>query len=155
MTERLRAVLAAEGGLLGAALRPPGATAPDELAERVAGGPRAAAPEDYGVLIAAIREGHELHAGTPRVVETDDPDLRLLAGDRLYALGLDRLAELGDLDAVAELADVIALCAQALADGDAELAGRAWRAGAEAVGWGGQKAAKVAPWRGGTRHEGD
>ena len=39
----------------------------------------------------------------------DDPDLALLAGDRLYALGLERLAALGDLEAVAELADVIAL----------------------------------------------
>ncbi len=48
----------------------------------------------------------------------DDPDLALLAGDRLYALGLERLAALGDLDAVAELADVIALCAQAHAEGD-------------------------------------
>jgi fructose-1,6-bisphosphatase I len=38
-----------------------------------------------------------------------DEDLRLLAGDALYALGLARLAEAGDLDAVAELADVIAL----------------------------------------------
>jgi hypothetical protein len=156
MTERLRAVLAAEGGLLAGALRPEGATAPDELAEHVAAGPRAAAaPADYAVLLAAIREGHELHAGAPRIVETADPDLALLAGDRLYALGLDRLAQLGDLDAVAELADVIALCAQALADGDPDLADRAWRAGAEAVGWGGQGAAKVAPWRGGTRHEDD
>ena len=32
-----------------------------------------------------------------------EPDLRLLAGDALYALGLARLAERGDLDAVAEL----------------------------------------------------
>ena len=52
----------------------------------------------------------------------DDPDLALLAGDRLYALGLARLAELGDLEAVAELADVISLAAQAQAEGDAERA---------------------------------
>ena len=31
-----------------------------------------------------------------------DPDLRLLAGDYLYALGLERLAGLGDLPAVRE-----------------------------------------------------
>jgi hypothetical protein len=36
-----------------------------------------------------------------------------MAGDRLYALGLARLAELGDLQAVGELADVISLAAQA------------------------------------------
>ena len=43
---------------------------------------------------------------------------------------------MGDLDAVAELADVIALCAQAHAEGDPELADAAWEAGATAVGWG-------------------
>ena len=59
----------------------------------------------------------------------DDPDLALLAGDRLYALGLARLAELGDLDAVAELADVISLAAQAQAEGDAERAEAVWAAG--------------------------
>ena len=48
----------------------------------------------------------------------DDPDLALLAGDRLYALGLARLAELGDLEAVAVLADVISRAAQAHAEGD-------------------------------------
>ena len=67
----------------------------------------------------------------------DDPDLALLAGDRLYALGLARLAELGDLDAVAELADVISLAAQAHAEGDAERAAAVWAAGAAAVGHGG------------------
>ena len=40
-----------------------------------------------------------------------DADLRLLAGDALYALGLSRLAEAGDLEAVAELADLISLSA--------------------------------------------
>ena len=65
-----------------------------------------------------------------------DPDLALLAGDRLYALGLARLAALGDLDAVAELADVIALCALAHAEGEPTLADAAWEAGARAVGWG-------------------
>ena len=66
----------------------------------------------------------------------DDPDLALLAGDRLYALGLARLAELGDLDAVAELADVISLAAQAHAEGDVERAEAIWAAGVAAVGHG-------------------
>ena len=30
----------------------------------------------------------------------DDPDLALLAGDRLYALGLQKLAAAGDLEAI-------------------------------------------------------
>ena len=41
-----------------------------------------------------------------------DRDLALLAGDYLYALGLERLAALGDLDAVRELSDLISLAAQ-------------------------------------------
>ncbi len=41
-----------------------------------------------------------------------DPDLALLAGDYLYALGLERLAALGDLAAVRELSDLISLAAQ-------------------------------------------
>ena len=80
----------------------------------------------------------------------DDPDLALLAGDRLYALGLERLAALGDLDAVAELADVIALCAQAHAEGDPARAEAVWEAGAAAVARGpapDHEAAKGA-WRG-------
>ena len=57
----------------------------------------------------------------------------MLAGDRLYALGLERLAAIGDLEAVAELADVIALCAQAHAEGDPARAEAVWEAGARAV----------------------
>ena len=63
-----------------------------------------------------------------------DPDLALLAGDRLYALGLARLAELGDLEAVDVLAGVISRAAQAHAEGDPEAASAAWEAGARAVG---------------------
>ena len=43
------------------------------------------------------------------------------------------LPALGDLDAVAELADVIALCAQAHAEGDPARADAVWNAGAAAV----------------------
>jgi hypothetical protein len=46
-----------------------------------------------------------------------DRDLRLLAGDALYALGLERLAQSGDLPAVAALADLISGCARAEAEG--------------------------------------
>ena len=83
-----------------------------------------------------IREGSHLHYGPQRVVLTDDPDLALLLGDQLYALGLARLAALGDLAAVSELADVISLVAQAHADSDRELADAVWDAGAVAIGWG-------------------
>jgi hypothetical protein len=80
-----------------------------------------------------IHEGARLHYGRPRVVCTDDPDLALLLGDQLYALGLTRLAALGDTDAVAELGDAISLLAQAEAGGDHELADAVWMAGVTAV----------------------
>jgi hypothetical protein len=62
-----------------------------------------------------------------------DDDLRLLAGDALYALGLSRLARRGDVRAVAELSDLISLAAQAHADGRAELADELWDASARAL----------------------
>jgi hypothetical protein len=83
-----------------------------------------------------ILEGARLHYGPQRIVRTEDPDLALLVGDQLYALGLARLAALGDIEAVSELADVISLVAQAHATADSELAAAVWEAGAVAVGWG-------------------
>lgn len=110
-------------------------------AQTAARGPRAAGSEgEYELLLEMILEGSRLHYGTPRVVRTDDSDLALLLGDQLYALGLERLAELGDLDAVSELADVISLVAEAQAVQDAALAEAVWQAGAVAIGWGGGKA---------------
>ena len=91
---------------------------------------RAPTPRSTRSSLEAIHEGYLLHYGTPRVVTDAEPDLALLAGDRLYALGLARLAALGDTEAVAELADVIALSAAAHAAGDPALAAAAWRAGA-------------------------
>jgi hypothetical protein len=79
----------------------------------VAGGPRAAdAPSEYAILFESIREGYLLHYADPRLVNGADDDLALLAGDYLYARGLERLASLGDLEAVRELSDLISLTAQ-------------------------------------------
>jgi hypothetical protein len=55
-----------------------------------------------------------------------DEDLALLAGDSLYALGLARLAERADLEAVAMLADLITECAKAHAEGDPDAALNLW-----------------------------
>jgi len=100
-------------------------------------GPRARGRRDeYELLVEAIYEGYLLHYGTPRVVRVPEADLRLLAGDQLYAIGLARLVELGDTLAVAELADTITLSALAQGAGDEELAEAVWAAGARAVGWG-------------------
>jgi hypothetical protein len=92
--------------------------------------------EDYELLVEAIYEGYLLHYGTPRVAISPDGDLALLAGDRLYALGLSRLIALGDIPAVAELADTITLAALAQGADAPELAEAVWAAGARAVGWG-------------------
>jgi hypothetical protein len=99
----------------------------------VAAGPRAAeAPADYALLIESIREGYLLHYGTPRVLVGADDDLALLAGDYLYALGLERLAGIGDLEAIRELSDLISLSAQLHGDtdglGEAEGADQLWLA---------------------------
>jgi hypothetical protein len=86
---------------------------PSTLGALAAAGPRAAeAPDEYTLLVEAIREGYLLHYEEPRLIEGADADLRLLAGDYLYALGLERLAARGDLEAVRELADLISLAAQ-------------------------------------------
>jgi hypothetical protein len=111
------------------------------LGALAASGPRATeAPDEYLVLVEAIREGYLLHYESPRLIEGADGDLRLLAGDYLYALGLERLAARGDLDAVQELADLISLSAQVHAEnGDGaggRLASALWLAAIVAVGAG-------------------
>jgi hypothetical protein len=99
------------------------------LGALAAAGPRAAeAPEEYLVLVEAIREGYLLHYESPRVIQGADPDLRLLAGDYLYALGLERLAARGDLEAVSELADLISLAAQVHAESEPDTPGDGVRA---------------------------
>lgn len=145
--ERLAGELRSEGGLLADALveTPAGDTRFGRLA---AAGPVAAGREDeLELVVEAVREGYLLHYGRSRVLDDRDRDLALLAGDRLYALGLARLADSGDLASIAELADVIALAAAAHAAGDPDLAGAVWEAGVACVGWGSTAAltqAKVA-----------
>jgi hypothetical protein len=72
---------------------------------------------DRAFVLEAVYEGFLLHYREPRAFAGMDGDLRLLAGDALYALGLQRLAQAGDLDAVAELSDLISLSSQAEAEG--------------------------------------
>ncbi len=134
--DRLADALRTDGGLIAEAVADR-VSVDGSLGAAAAAGPRAAGREqDYELLVEAIVEGYLQHYATGRVVRPEDPDLALLAGDRLYALGLAQLAELGDLDAVAQLADVISLAAQAQAEGDGERAEAIWAAGAAAVGHG-------------------
>jgi len=146
--DRLRALVEEQGGLLASLLAPdsgpaPAAGGPEPSvlnigpAQLAAAGPRAArSTAEYELLLEAIYEGYLLHYGTPRVLCAPEADLSLLAGDQLYALGLARLVQLGDLAAVEELADVITLTALAHGADRADLAGAIWTAGAHAVGWG-------------------
>jgi hypothetical protein len=147
--ERLVALLREQGGLMAtlvAADGPAGsADGTPGPAQTAASGPRAQrAREEYELLVETIYEGYLLHYGVARVVVPPEADLGLLAGDRLYALGLARLVALGDTEAVAELADTITLSALAQAAGEPVLAGAVWEAGARAVGWGSSPAHKHA-----------
>jgi hypothetical protein len=139
MSEALLTALREQGGVLAELAERPAHVRPQEPGppQIAANGPRAAGREaDYELLLEMILEGSRLHYGSPKVVRTDDQDLALLLGDQLYALGLERLAALGDLEAISELADVISLVAEAHAAGDPELAEAVWEAGGVAVGWG-------------------
>lgn len=80
--------------------------------------------EVRAAALRAIRAGYDLHHGT-----SEDPDLALLDGDRLFAEGLAALAADGDLEAVRVMAEVIAASAAALGEGDTEAAEAAWEQG--------------------------
>ncbi len=87
----------------------------------------------FALGVETIYEGYLAHYGRPRLFEPPDEDTALLLGDYLYAHGLVRIAAQGDVDAVAELAELISLCAQLRAeelDGD----GAAWAATASLLG---------------------
>jgi hypothetical protein len=86
-----------------------------------------------GFVLEAVYEGYLMHYGEPRAFAGMDEDLRLLAGDALYALGLSRLAEAGDLEAVAALSDLISRSAQAHAEGRPEDAEALWEASAQSL----------------------
>lgn len=136
---RLRAAVRESGSPLADSLgdAPTAGADRDDPARTAAAGPRVASRRaEVELAVTAVHEGYRLHYGRPRALAIDDPDLALLAGDRLYALGLDRLADLGDLVAIGELADVIALSAQAHAQGEEQLADATWEAGAAVIGWG-------------------
>jgi hypothetical protein len=89
----------------------------------------------YALGIETIYEGYLLHYGRPRLFEPDDQDAALLLGDYLYAHGLVRIEEGGTVEAVSDLAELIALCAYLRAE---EIAGdgQVWAATAAALGRG-------------------
>jgi hypothetical protein len=99
---------------------------------------------DRAFVLEAVYEGYLLHYGSPRAFRGMDADLRLLAGDTLYALGLARLAERGDIAAVSELADLISLSAWAEAEGRRSLVPELWDATVSALSPGGGPGVRAA-----------
>jgi hypothetical protein len=83
------------------------------------------APPDLALGVETIYEGYLVHYGRPRLFQPPDGDTALLLGDYLYANGLVHVAATGDVTAVADLAELIALCAQAQAE----------RRGGDAAAW--------------------
>jgi hypothetical protein len=99
---------------------------PSPLGDLVGGG-------EHALVIEAVREGYLLHYEQPRLLAGHDSDLALLAGDYLYALGLNRLAALGDTRSVALLSDLISDCARLQAEGDVGSISELWREAAERI----------------------
>jgi hypothetical protein len=89
----------------------------------------------FALGVETIYEGYLLHYGRPRLFAPADEDTALLLGDYLYAHGLVRVEEAGTVEAVNDLAELIALCSYLRAE---EIAGDAavWAATASALGRG-------------------
>ena len=107
------------------------------------------AEERFALGVETIYEAYLVHYGRPRLFEPPDGDEAVLLGDYLYAHGLVRISALGDVDAVADLAELISLCGQLRAearDGDAA----AWAATAALLG-----AGALADGREALRRDGD
>jgi hypothetical protein len=73
--------------------------------------------ERYALGIETIYEGYLLHYGSSRLFSPEDGDAALLLGDYLYAHGLVRIEQAGTVDAVNDLAELIAVCAYMRAEG--------------------------------------
>jgi hypothetical protein len=79
----------------------------------------------FALGLESIYEGYLLHYGRPRLFAPADPDTAILLGDYLYAHGLVRVAALGEVAVVADLAELVSLCAQLRAE-EREGDGAAW-----------------------------
>ena len=126
--ETIAADAGQESALWNAALRPREEQERDAVFSLL-GEPR------YALGIETIYEGYLLHYGRTRLFAPEDQDAALLLGDYLYAHGLVRIEEVGTVEAVSDLAELIALCAYLHAEkiaGD----GPVWAATAAALGRG-------------------
>ncbi len=107
-----------ESSLWAAALRPDGEREETPIFS-------ALAPARYALGLESIYEGYLLHYGRPRLFAPADSDSAILLGDYLYAHGLVRVAAQGEVAVVADLAELVSLCAQLRAE-EREGDGAAW-----------------------------
>jgi hypothetical protein len=89
----------------------------------------------FALAVETIYEGYLVHYGFPRLFAPSDHDTILLLGDYLYAHGLVRLAAAGSVEAVADMGELISLCAQVRAEGSGD-EGPAWAASVALLGKG-------------------
>ncbi|MDQ3672387.1 MAG: hypothetical protein M3364_08140 [Actinomycetota bacterium] len=99
--------------------------------------------EELALGVETIYEGYLVHYGKSQLFSPPNADTALLLGDSLYAQGLVHIAATGNVDAVADLAELISLCSQARAEGR-NGDGAAWAATAARLGAGGLDDAREA-----------
>jgi hypothetical protein len=132
----IAAEAARESPLWGVALRPPAEQELEPVFSPLG-------EDRFALGLETIYEGYLLHYGRPRLFAPADRDTALLLGDYLYAHGLVRVASFGEVGAVADLAELISLCAHRRAEGgDGD--GAAWAATAALLGRGRLEQARAA-----------
>ena len=122
----MAAAARAESPLWGESLRPDGEQEREAVFSTLA-------PDVHALGLETIYEGYLVHYGRSRLFAPADRDTALLLGDYLYAHGLVRIAQTGDVQAVADLAELISRCAHLRAEGlDGD--GEAWAATSRSLG---------------------
>jgi hypothetical protein len=116
-----------ESPLWAAALRPPGEREEVPVFSPLGDG-------RFALGIESIYEGYLLHYGRPRLFSPADRDGAILLGDYLYAHGLVRITDVGEVNAVERLAELLSLCAHLRAEGRDSEDGEAWASTVSSLG---------------------
>lgn len=110
----MRQEIAAGHPLLKESLRPqPDPREPgfSDLFQAALGGGGHPGAGDYRFALEFIFEGYLLHYGRSRILTERPADFCLLAGDYMFAKGLERIARLQEADCVKMFADLVSICA--------------------------------------------